>query len=75
MTLDEAREEIPNIEIIKHRICDCCKSNDWYCPKECDVLKKAEKMGIERLQRLYAEYDGAEWEVARYIQRKVKYKG
>ena len=68
MTLAEAKEEIPNIEVMKRKICDCC-NNDWYCPSDCDVLRTAEKMGVERLQRLYAEYDGCEWEIAIYIKR------
>lgn len=57
MTLEEAREEIPNIDrFCKHACINC--NQDWFCPTFCDDLKKAIKMDYERLVKCYARNDG-----------------
>lgn len=68
MTVEEAREEIPDINTFCQLCCDCCKGNDWYCPDECETLQKATKLDFERILKVYAIKDGDLTKVNRYIQ-------
>ena len=64
--VEEAREEIPNIDsFCKHACINC--SNDWFCPSFCDILEKAIKMDYELLVKCYARHDGDWRKVYRYI--------
>lgn len=53
MTLEEAKQEIPNFKAFKNWCCTRCTANDWYCPRcgnkiyynlnVCGILKSKEK--------------------------------
>ena len=43
-------EKFETIDNFCSYVCNCACSNDWYCPKECDLLEKARKMP-------FVEYD------------------
>lgn len=32
MTIEEAKEHIPDFEAFCKKACDLCTANDWYCP-------------------------------------------
>lgn len=66
MTLEEAREEVPNIDAFcKHAYINC--SNDWFCPTFCNTLEKAVKMDYGVLIHCYARSDGDWSKIFRYI--------
>ena len=67
MTLDEAREEIGDIDSFCKNACYDCTANDWFCPDECDNLKKAMQIDFDRIAKAYARYDGDLSKVFRYI--------
>lgn len=69
MTLDEAKKVLPNFESFKIQCCLYC-SNDWYCPSNCDLLDKAEKMNFEDIQKAWARNDEDIVKVCRYIKQK-----
>ena len=64
--IEEAREEIPNIDSFCKQACINC-SNDWFCPSFCDTLEKAIKMDFELLVKCYARSDGDWKRIYRYI--------
>ena len=66
MTLEEAKKEIPTFESFAHQCCNQCKS-EWYCPTYCDMLEKAKKMDLERIQKCYAKHEQDIVKVVRYI--------
>lgn len=70
MTLEEAKQEIPNFKAFKNWCCTRCTANDWYCPSNCDLLDKAEKMNFEDIQKSYARNAGDDVKVCRYIKQK-----
>lgn len=65
MTLEEAKQEIPDFDTFANEFCNACTS-DTYCSFYCDTLKKAEKM-FDRVQQAYARHDGYIVKVDRYI--------
>ncbi len=67
MTVEQAREEIPDIDTFCRLCCNCCTVNGWYCPTECGVLQKARKLDFERIIKCYAKHDGDLQKVNRYI--------
>lgn len=67
MTIEEAREEIPNIDYFINMSCNCCISNDWYCPSLCHFLEKAKRLPFEKIQSAYARHDGDMVKVSRYV--------
>ena len=69
MTLQRAKEEIPTIEIFLEKSCNNCSANDWYCPSYCLGLEKAKKMPFEKIQQIYAKWDGDLVKVHRYIKQ------
>lgn len=69
MTIEEARECIPNFKAFENEVCNSCVENDWYCPSRCRILEKASKLDFERIQKSYARNDGEMWKVMRYIKR------
>ena len=68
MTLEEAWEEIPNIDSFCKHACINCKQ-DWFCPTFCDNLEKSFKMDYERLVKCYARNDGDWIKIFRYIKQ------
>lgn len=69
MTIEEAKEEIPNFDSFVSMSCGSCIGNDWYCPKLCEDLEKAERMPFEKIQKAYARHDGDLQGVFRYIKQ------
>lgn len=67
MTIEEAQEEIPDIDSFCLQCCDRCTGNDWYCPSECEILTKARKLDFARILKCYAQYCGDLSKVARYL--------
>lgn len=67
MTIKQATELIPDIEAFKKELCNACVANDWYCPSDCDCLKKAQRMDFERILKSYARNDGDLKKVIRFI--------
>ncbi len=67
MTLDEARKEIGSIDYFCKSACNVCTANDWFCPDECDNLKKARQIDFDRIVKAYARYDGDLSRVFRFI--------
>lgn len=66
--IEEAREEIPNIDCFCKQACIHC-SNDWFCPSFCDMLEKAIKMDFELLLKCYARNEGDWSKIFRYIKQ------
>lgn len=69
MTEQEAKEEIPTIQSFLILSCNNCIPNDWYCPSYCANLEKAKEMPFEKIQRIYAKWDGDLVKVHRYIKQ------
>lgn len=67
MTLDEARKKLGNIDDFCKSACSVCTANDWYCPTECDTLRKARRMNFDRIIKSYARNDGDLSKVFRFI--------
>ena len=74
MTVEEARNEIPNINDFCKCACSVCTANDWYCPTYCETLEKARRMDFDRIVRSYARNEGSWSKIFRFINRaKVDY--
>lgn len=67
MTIEEAREEILDINSFCSQCCDCCTGNDWYCPSECEMLTKSRKLNFARILKCYARHCGDLNKVEQYI--------
>lgn len=67
MTLEEAKNEIPDFKWFAKICCDNCTANDWYCPSYCPELKKASSIPFDIIQEKYARYDGDLSKVVRFI--------
>ena len=65
MTLEEAKQEIPDFNTFANEFCNACTS-DTYCSFYCDTLRKAECI-FDRVQQAYARHDGDIMKVDRYI--------
>ena len=65
MTLEEAKQEIPDFNTFANEFCNACTS-DSYCSFYCDTLKKAECI-FDRVQSAYARHNGDILKVDRYI--------
>lgn len=68
MTLEEAKQEIPDLKTYFSMDCEDCQ-NDYYCPSECNHQIKARRLGINKIQSAYARYNGDLYEVANYVRR------
>jgi len=69
ITLEEAKQDIPNIDTFCDAVCRACTSNDWYCTDYCDVLEKARTLDYKRILKAYARNYGDLDKVCRYIRR------
>lgn len=67
MTIEEAKEYISDIDGFCKEACAFCTSNDWYCPSECDALKKARQLDFNRILKCYARNGGDIQKVINYI--------
>lgn len=69
MRIEEAKEEIPTFDAFRIQCCNQCTGNDAYCPSDCEMLEKADKLDFERIQKCYAKHDGDLRKVSRYIKQ------
>lgn len=67
MTIEEARQDIPEFDTFRNICCNNCTANDWYCPSDCEMLTKGREIGYERILKAYARNDGDISKVCRYI--------
>lgn len=69
MTIEEAKEYMPDIEAFRNEACHRCTANDWYCPDVCDMLLKAGELDYERILKCYARNDGEMYKVFRWLKQ------
>ena len=69
MTIEEAKEYIPDFEAFRKEFCSVCVANDWYCPNVCNALLKASELDYNRILKCYARNDGEMWKVVRWIRQ------
>ena len=69
MTFEEAREELKSIDYLCKCACNICTANDWYCPTECDTLRKARRIDFKLIVNSYARNDGDWSQVLRFINK------
>lgn len=67
MTIEQAREDIPDFKAFENEFCNKCVANDWYCPDRCRILGKALKIDFERILKSYARNDGDLAKVSRFL--------
>lgn len=70
MTLEQAKDDLPNFDMLLSLMCDGCSSED-YCPSYCSTLEKAKKIPFEKLQIKYQKVDGDLVKLWNYIKRAV----
>lgn len=46
--------EITNFDSLKEIICDYCNDN-WYCHGNCEILEKASKIDIDKINQNFLE--------------------
>ena len=69
MTIEEAKEYIPDFEAFRKEACTVCTANDWYCPNVCDTLLKAGELDYNRILKCYARHDGEMYKVFRWLKQ------
>ena len=69
MTIEEAKEYIPDFDSFCKEACAVCTANDWYCPDVCDTLLKAGELDYERILKCYARNDGEMYKVLRWLKQ------
>lgn len=69
MTIEEAKEYIPNFEAFRNEFCSVCVANDWYCPNVCDTLLKAGELDYNRILKCYTRNDGEMYKVWRWLKQ------
>lgn len=68
MTIEEAKEYIPDFEAFCKEACATC-TEEWYCPHNCEILSKATKMDFNRILKCYARHDGEMYKVLRWLKQ------
>ena len=68
MTIEEAKEYIPNFEAFRKEACATC-TEEWYCPRNCEELNKASRMDFNRILKCYARNDGETYKVLRWLKQ------
>lgn len=66
MPIEQAREELGNVDSFCNNACIAC-NHDYYCPSYCDMLEKARKMDYDKIVMAYARNEGDWAKVFRYI--------
>lgn len=66
MTIEEAKEYIPDFEAFCKEVCDNCGVY-FYCRIYCNLLRKAERMDFNRILKCYARHDGEMYRVLRWL--------
>ena len=69
MTIEEAKEYIPDFDAFRKEFCAVCVANDWYFPNVCDTLLKASGLDYDRILKCYARYDGEMYKVLRWLKQ------
>ena len=69
MTIEEAKEYIPDFEAFRKEFCAVCVANDWYCPSVCDTLLKASELDYNSILKCYARNDGEMYKVWRWLKQ------
>lgn len=69
MTIEEAKEYIPDFEAFRNEFCSVCVANDWCCPNVCDTLLKAGELDYNRILKCYARNDGEIWKVVQWLKK------
>lgn len=69
MTFEEAKEELIDMNNFRSLMCDVYCKHDYYCPTDCDVLEKANRMNFDRIIRSYARNDGDIVKVYNFIKQ------
>ena len=62
MTIEEAKEYIPDFEAFCKKACNMCE-NKYCCPQRCKDLCKAEQIDFNRILNCYARHDGEMYKV------------
>ena len=68
MTIEEAKEYIPDFKSFYAEACAMC-AQEWYCPHNCEILDKARKMDFNRILKCYARHDGEMYKVLRWLKQ------
>lgn len=68
MTIEEAKEYIPDFEAYCKEACNTCK-HEYYCPQLCEELCKAERIDFNRILNCYARHDGEMYKVLRWLKQ------
>lgn len=68
MTIEEAKEYIPDFDTFCGQACFCC-NNEWFCPTYCDVLEKASRIDFNRILKCYARHDGEMHKILRWLKQ------
>lgn len=69
MTIEEAKEYMPDFDSFCKEACHSCTANDWYCPDVCDMLLKASEIDYNRILKCYARNDGEIYKVLRWLKQ------
>jgi hypothetical protein len=66
MTIEEAKEYLPDFEAFRNEACATC-TEEWYCPRNCEDLNKASRMDYDRILKCYARNGGEMHKVFAFI--------
>lgn len=69
MTIEEAKEELKDLEVLEWAMCDYCTANDFYCYSPCAERDKIKQIGYDRIIKSYARNNGDIEKVFQYIKR------
>lgn len=65
MTIEKAKQEIPDFDTFATKYCDMCM-HDVFCDFYCCTIAKAERI-FDHVQKVYARHNGDMAKVERYI--------
>lgn len=68
MTIEEAKEYIPDFDSFCKEACDNC-GEAGYCHRYCEDLCKSERMDFNRILKCYARNDGETYKVLRWLKQ------
>lgn len=60
-------EKFETIDNFCAYVCSGACKEEWFCPTECELLQKARKMPLKKINTKWIEHDGDIRKVARYI--------
>lgn len=68
MTIEEAKEYMPDFDSFCKEACATCE-HEYYCPQCCEDLRKAERMDFNRILKCYARNGGEMYKVLRWLKQ------